>query len=281
MLTAAQRSDFDERGFVRIAAAFSTAEAAAMQDLVWDELSRHHGISRSDPATWLRQHPSRFQRITDSPMFAPIGGPTLLAAIDDLLGVGTWQVPKRWGAILVTFPLRGCPWTLPSAVWHVDFSYALPPDPLPGIQLFTCLSDVPARGGGTLVVAGSHRLIERFVQGRAAAMLKNTRRTRIAFFASHPWLRELVSPGLRELVSPDGSSERVEKFIDAEERIEGVPVRVAELTGTAGDVLLTHPWLVHCRAPNCADTPRFMRSKSILRDSPALSTHACIVEGET
>ena len=257
MLTDVQRSDFDERGFLRIGGAFSAAEAAAMQHLVWDALARVHGIQRSDPSSWRRTHPSRLQGISETPGFVPIAGPALRGAIDALLGPGAWQVPKRWGAILVTFPVRDRPWTVPSAVWHVDFSFALPPRPLAGVKVFTFLSDVPHQGGGTLVVAGSHRVIERFVQGRPRAQLENTRRTRLALFASHPWLQDLGSA--------TSADDRVRRFMDAEERIAGVPVRVVELTGIAGDIVLTHPWLLHCRAPNCADAPRFMRSKDIYR----------------
>lgn len=40
--------------------------------------------------------------------------------------------------------------------------------------------------------------------------------------------------------------------------IRGVPVRVEELTGEAGDVIVMHPRLLHAVAPNTLDTPRMM-----------------------
>jgi hypothetical protein len=43
----------------------------------------------------------------------------------------------------------------------------------------------------------------------------------------------------------------------------------AELMGEAGDIVLTHPWVLHCRGMNCAAVPRFMRGKDIYRRSVA------------
>ncbi len=156
----------------------------------------------------------------------------------------------------MTFP-TGREWDVPSAVWHADFSYACPPEPLSGVKVFTFLSDVPARSGGTLVVAGSHRVVEQFVTGRAPETLRNTRRIRLELLGSHEWLRDLTSRS--------SSSDRARRFIERGGTIDGTAVRVVELTGEAGEVVLTHPWVLHCRAPNCGQAPRFMRSVDIYR----------------
>jgi hypothetical protein len=42
--------------------------------------------------------------------------------------------------------------------------------------------------------------------------------------------------------------------------IDGVAVRVVELTGTAGDLVVMHPWLMHNIAMNCSTRPRMMMS---------------------
>lgn len=273
VLTESQLSDFAELGFLRLAGAFSLAEAASMQDLVWSELSRLYGIRRSDPTSWSRPRPAGLQRITGAPEFAPIGGPALCGAIDDLLGPGAWQRPKRWGAILVTFPVADRTWGVPSSVWHVDFSYALPPKPLPGVKVFIFVSDVPHRSGGTLVVAGAHRVVEQFVAASPGDKLKSTRRTRLSLLASHPWLRQLTSKVDAE--------DRVTRFMEAQDRIGDVPVRVTELTGSAGDVVLTHPWLLHCAAQNGGDGPRLMRTQDIYRLSGGSLATPTIGEGAT
>jgi hypothetical protein len=43
--------------------------------------------------------------------------------------------------------------------------------------------------------------------------------------------------------------------------VDGVRLRVAELTGEPGDMVFCHPCMVHCGAPNRGDFPRFMRIK--------------------
>ena len=57
----------------------------------------------------------------------------------------------------------------------------------------------------------------------------------------------------------------------ADHELGGVPVRVVELTGRAGDIVIGHPWLLHAPAPNCGTTPRFMtvqRVKAAAGDKP-------------
>ena len=50
----------------------------------------------------------------------------------------------------------------------------------------------------------------------------------------------------------------------SEALVEGVPLRVVELTGEPGDMVFCHPLLVHCGAPNRGAWPRFMRIKQQL-----------------
>ena len=73
---------------------------------------------------------------------------------------------------------------------------------------------------------------------------------------SHPWIRDLMSTG--------GPGDRVGRFMHEETLIDGIPVRVVELTGAAGDVVLMHPWMFHAPAANCCPTPRMMASGTIL-----------------
>jgi len=41
--------------------------------------------------------------------------------------------------------------------------------------------------------------------------------------------------------------------------IGGVTLRVVELTGEPGDMVLCHPTIVHTASPNCGTWPRLMR----------------------
>ena len=156
-------------------------------------------------------------------------------------------------------------WRVPSDVWHTDFDYQLPPGEVAGALVFAFLADVGPGAGGTVVVAGSHRLIRRYVedQPREALEKMKMKQVRKAFLASDSWLRALSSD------RDDG--DREERFMAADHELGGVSVRVVELTGRAGDVVVGHPWLLHAPAPNCGTSPRFMtvqRVKVAAGESP-------------
>ena len=57
-------------------------------------------------------------------------------------------------------------------------------------------------------------------------------------------------------------ADRIGAFMDSETVVEGVPLRVVELTGEPGDMVFCHPVMVHCVAPNRGTRPRFMRIKT-------------------
>jgi hypothetical protein len=250
------RSDIEQHGFTRFAAC-TRDEAAGMADAVWDTLARIHGIARDDRSTWCIAHPSRLDGTPEQPAFAPLHGGALHAAIDALLGAGAWRAPRRWGAVLVSFRTGRGPWTVPSAVWHADLPYSVPARPLAGVKVFVYLADIAPGGGGTLLLAGSHRLVERFLAGRSAPERADTRRMRLAFFASHPWLRELVDAA--------SGGDRVARFMQQGCEIDGVQVRVVDPAASAGEVILTHPWTMHCRSENHAAVPRMMRATDVYR----------------
>jgi ectoine hydroxylase-related dioxygenase (phytanoyl-CoA dioxygenase family) len=111
--------------------------------------------------------------------------------------------------------------------------------------------------GGTLVIARSHRIVSRFVDSQPAESRADFRSMRLRFMQHHPWLRALASA--------EYDSNRTKRFMDEDCDVDGVAVQVVELTGKAGDVVLTHPWLVHHVAYNGGTAPRFMRGKSIHR----------------
>ena len=60
----------------------------------------------------------------------------------------------------------------------------------------------------------------------------------------------------------------------APHEIGGVPVRVVELSGAPGDIVLAHPWMLHCSSPNCGSQPRFMAVQRIRLVSSASSKGA-------
>jgi ectoine hydroxylase-related dioxygenase (phytanoyl-CoA dioxygenase family) len=158
------------------------------------------------------------------------------------------------GDFLITFP-NAENWELPHDppgrdVWHSDEL------PWPSLIGFVFLNDVGRQGGGTLVVRGSHRL-PRSNYREVAESDGAGRKWKHRWELDHEcdWLRALRSPG-----DPDA---RYQQFVEQATEVNGVHLKVVELTGEAGDVVLCHPWLIHAIAPNAAATPRFMRTPRV------------------
>jgi hypothetical protein len=254
MLTASQCAEFEERGFVRIPGAFSREQAAAMEARVWAWLERKFGLSRSDPATWRGVAPTGLQGLRRSRVFDAIGSDVTCAALDALLGAGRWERPRDWGGFLVTFPGPG-PWRVPSRVWHTDFGFQAPSERPHGALVLSFLSDVPPGAGGTLAVEGSPRVIRRFLAEHPRAAQSKMKNVRLALCASDTWFRTLTSA--------DADPARSEQLMEVGANVGGIPVRVVELSGEAGDLVIGHPWLLHAGAPNSGTQPRMMRVQRV------------------
>jgi ectoine hydroxylase-related dioxygenase (phytanoyl-CoA dioxygenase family) len=115
------------------------------------------------------------------------------------------------------------------------------------VKIWALLGDLEPGAGGTPQVAGSHKVVERFLTTTEEREFKAVRDE---VLRSDPWFRNLTSE--QRTVDPMAPAD-----------LDGLPVRVIELTGQAGDVYLTHPWILHSIAPNAADAPRMMRSRFI------------------
>jgi len=252
MLTPSQREHFEARGFVRLPGVFSRDAAAAMEQRVWEWLERHHGVRRDDPASWTLAQPTGLQPLKHQAVFAANEGAALLAALDELLGAGCWKRPREWGGFLVSFPSAGE--TCARAPWHTDFDYRGPSDRVFGALVFSYLCDVPAGAGATLAVAGSNRVIRRFVEGRPRTSLAPMKTVRLALMHSDRWLAALAE----ESAASIGFAE-----LRGERSVAGIPVEIVELCGEAGDVVIGHPWLLHRGAPNRGERPRFMRVQRV------------------
>jgi hypothetical protein len=70
-------------------------------------------------------------------------------------------------------------------------------------------------------------------------------------------------PWFEALCSRDRSAARVRRLMLDGDMIDGVPVRVVELTGAPGDVVLMHLGIMHSLAPNHRATPRIMLGQQI------------------
>jgi hypothetical protein len=255
-LTPTERSEYDAQGFVRLRQVFSPEEAAAMEDRVWSALHRKHGVDRNDRTTWQIPLSAGLQSLRDHKVFGPIGGPALQGGLDDLIGVDGWTKPKHWGSFLVSFPVANDAAHRIKPLWHTDFPFAMPTDRIAGAIVFSFFGDVPAGTGGTLALAGSHRIIERFIDANPDYRRAKMKVTRHALMKSDAWLTALCAQS--DTVSP------AQRFAGEANRVGEIPARVVELCGEPGDVVIGHPWLLHSPWPNYGDRPRMMRVQRIV-----------------
>ena len=231
--------------------------AGGMRERVWCELGERYGLLPDDPTTWRVERPSGLKALRRSGAFDALCRAPLTDLYDELLGEGAWLEPEHPGVPLITFPRRA-PWDVPSAGWHLDLPPTGKARPLPVVRLLALVERVEAQAGGTLVLAGSHRLLERCVAA-ADRRRRHSASMRRVLGKADPWLAGLFSS--------DDTADRVQRFMVDGTVVDGVPLRVVELTGEPGDVFLMHPWLFHAGAPNCGRLPRMMVTHTVQRRS--------------
>ena len=261
MLTPEQREELDRYGIVRLPGAIAPRNVNEMCDRVWAMLDRRYQICRDDPDTWGARRVAGFHDLPKSENFEQVASPAVCDALDSLFGAGNWRRPERWASLLITFPESSERWTVPHNTWHLDF----PPPPLQGlfaVRLFVCLAKLRAGGGGTVFVAGSHRLVQNLATRDGVDRMRSAD-VRKALIRGSAWVKSLCSF--------DARVDRVQQFVKEGAVIDGIDVRVVEMTGEAGDVFVTHPLMLHASAKNCAKDPRLVLSSTVYREGVSVS----------
>ena len=145
------------------------------------------------------------------------------------------------------------PWTLPDG-WHMDCGFERPTWPVFAVKLFAFFGPVAPMGGGTMLLPGSHRLVERYRETIPSGTGGGKQHWR-PFMNHDPWLAQL----LRGDRLPGGGR----SLVGARHLIDGVPIEVVELAGNPGDVVITHLHVFHTSSPNVGEQPRQMVGKAI------------------
>ena len=240
-------------GYVVLREAFPHKAALAMQDFMWERLKANVSIERNDTSTW-RNCTHRLNKTAGHDIYKPIGSPRLFGAFDQLLGKGTWHAPPKWGGFLVTFPQSEMtPWTVRAGDWHWDGNPAGSLTPKGrGLFLFMLFSQVEPMGGGTLIASGSHHLIRKLFQSLSPQETHRQKPLKQRFRSKYEYFKTLNNE--------EDPSDRIERFMNQETSVDGVPIRIIEATGSPGDVYICHPDIYHSKSINTRDTPRFMRA---------------------
>ncbi len=287
-------TDFERDGILRVAGAVAPDTVRDLREHFWQAVERRFAIREDAPDTWLADATplggdARGRRLSGmNPVMQGLreagaleaSQRALQGAVDRALGPTRWQPKGLWYSLL-SFPTGTQRWAVPRRSWHAD-EPAVAGDALPWtVFVFVFLRAVPHRGGGTVVVTGSHRCAEHMArrEGRVDSAL-------VRVFADDneglvdpdearvispvdvmgrlsqesPWFRELGGhEGEREREGDgdgDGDGERVGRYMRTGGVHEGVPVRVVELTGAPGDVVVMDPRCVHSVSANVAGVPR-------------------------
>lgn len=251
MWTPEQQTELAERGLTRLRGAVDAGALAELCARIW-ELVGERGTT---PGGGTRVLSATVKSLKESGEFDLIHSPAVRAAADALLGPGGWFASRAAMGLLMTLPGTE-PWTVPHRVWHLDHPCPGGVEGLPGIQVFLLLDRVEPRGGGTLAVAGSHRLVAEIQQSRGEEFAGRSAEVRKLLDARVPWLRALWS--LR------ADEDREARFMREAAVFEGVPLQVVEMTGERGDVVFTHPWLVHTIANNTSEGARIVLTDRLL-----------------
>lgn len=254
-LTPEQADAFERRGVLRLPAFYPAEPIARMAGSLWADLERRFGIKPDRPETWTVPAPAQFRSLKHSGAFDAMGTPELFALADALMGPGCWAAPSPWAGPLVTFPTAGP--VIERPPWHLDIGGVERLDPLPTLRVFTFLEPSRPGGGGTLYVAGSHRLAMDIEREGGARVRSAYVRDRLE--ADHPWFARLLKAPYAELAA----------LMNVEAEVGGRAVRLEEMTGEPGDLIVMHPALMHGGAHNALDRPRMMLTSWIPRKDAA------------
>lgn len=243
MLTQHQKELFEARGLLRLGQFLPKDKVRATQEVVY-RLAAEEGAWQ-DGVWQLEQMEERppFTKRTEE--FSALMTQELLDVISMLVDgqpVRATNIPS----FLFSLPQK-TPWRLPVS-WHTD----IPRQPLPGppaVQIFTFLETVHPKGGGTLVVSGSHRLGNNGKYIRSKEFRESLK--------VHPYFEELMSKE-----APDR-----ERYLTIPGRVDDVDLQVEELHGEPGDVYLMDMRVLHTRSDNNCDAPRLMITHRYLLES--------------
>lgn len=238
-----QKRRLEDRGLVKLERFVPEAQVTLARDLICDVAEKYGLYSEGN---WTRSA-SRFSdakpfraainALNHADHFPDLIGEEVMQIARDLQGEAVAPLPPGQ-QILFTLPST-ISWSVPNDVWHIDIP-RLGKLGAPGLQAFIFLNDVGPKGGGTLVLSGSHRLLNTSRVMRSKALKQALSR--------EPYFRNLF----------DRERAPIHRLEDTMGSVDGVNLEVVELTGASGDVYLMDLRTLHTPAPNSSDTARLM-----------------------
>ena len=261
MLSQEEKESFVKWGFVKIDALIPNEVVDPIREAVLDRLCRHgfwgeegwEAPADAEAEKKLRNTIKEISRSSKS--LRPILTEQVLSYARDLVSGDEVEMSPPITQFLFTAPSSyvmnhdgrwNGEWEVPRSIWHLDMPRSRSIGP-PGPEMFTFLNKVEPKGGGTLILAGSHRLLNDVDYLSSKGVKRKLKR--------HAYFRELTGKG-------DGDRSR---FLEEIGYIDNVPVKVVELTGDPGDVYFVDLRLLHSLGANTSDQPRMMIAQRMPR----------------
>ena len=261
MLSQEEKESFVKWGFVKIDALIPNEVVDPIREAVLDRLCRHgfwgeegwKAPADAEAKMKLRNTIKEISRSSKS--LRPILTEQVLSYARDLVSGDEVEMSPPITQFLFTAPSSyvmnhdgrwNGEWEVPRSIWHLDMPRSRSIGP-PGPEMFTFLNKVEPKGGGTLILAGSHRLLNDVDYLSSKGVKRKLKR--------HAYFRELTGKG-------DGDRSR---FLEEIGYIDNVPVKVVELTGDPGDVYFVDLRLLHSLGANTSDQPRMMIAQRMPR----------------
>ena len=274
------RQIFETDGVVCVRGLLSSSVVEEMRAYLWEHLLERGGLSRTKPESWgpgghlkleelvgaLRPGASvqpKLWEVGGAPIFQPLQG-ALSQAVKAVFGYAAWEPADECGGLpMPALPLPEASWNVPHAAWHADEPAFASENQPRGLLAFAFLDTVAHQGGGTMVLAGSHRRIMKLAEKHATpeneescALTCDVSTVQLA--KQEPWMAELLTEG-------GDATGRVQRFMTQGCVSDGVPMRVVECTGEPGDITLMDPRCLHTLSANIATRPRLVMRMLCMR----------------
>lgn len=233
----------EDRGLVKLEGFVPKAHVTLARDLICDVAEKYglysEGIWTRSASRFSDAKPFRaaINALNHADFFPDLISEDVMQIAGELQGEAVASLPPGQ-QILFTLPST-VSWSVPNDVWHVDIP-RLGKLGAPGLQVFIFLDDVEPKGGGTLVLSGSHRLLN----GSRVMRSKELKRS----LSRDPYFRMLF----------DRDRTEINRLKDTAGIVDGVNLEVVELTGARGDVYFMDLRTLHTPAPNSSNTARLM-----------------------
>ncbi len=242
-----EQQELQERGLTRLNYRIEDSIVAPVRERILRKLSETKNTNPLDNAK-----PIKLKNLQKSEgIMGPLISQELKQQLNNLVDNRSLVRSPPHHQILLTRPYlkivggQCTNWGIPSSVWHTDVPRAKSLG-MPGIQIFVFLDEVKSSSGGTLLVEGTHRLLNDHAHMSSKRFKQLLKR--------EPYFNDLMNNQKPNPID----------LLAEYHQIGGVPVKVTELTGLPGEVFVADLRLLHAPSDNASNQTRIMMTQRFL-----------------